>query len=81
MVGEANRPFIAADEAGFRAALARLADDAALRAAVGAENRRVAAERFTESGMVAGYQSLYARAMEGYDVFTGRFLGSDSAFD
>lgn len=81
MVGEANRPFIAADEAGFRAALARLTGDAALRAAVGAEDRRVAAERFTRSGMVAGYQSLYARAMEGYDVFTGRFLGFDPAFD
>lgn len=71
MVSDANRTFIADDEAGFRAALARMAADGALRTAVGEENRRIAAEHFDESGMVAAYQKLYARAMEGYDVFTG----------
>lgn len=77
MVSDANRPFIAADEAAFRAALAHMADDAALRAAVGAENRRVAAERFDESTMVAAYESLYGRALEGYGPFSGGWVGLD----
>ena len=77
MVSDANRPFIADDEAAFRAALARLGTDAALRAAVGAANRCVAAERFDESIMVARYQKLYAGALDGYDVFTGRWIGFD----
>lgn len=77
MVAPINRPFVAADEKGFRAALARMVLKDGLRAEVGAANRRISAERFDESIMVAAYQKLYARAMEGYDVFTGRFLGID----
>ena len=71
MVAEENRRFIAADEAGFRAALAELADNAPLRVQVGAANRRVAAERFDESTMVAAYENLYGRALAGRRLFSG----------
>jgi len=77
MVAGDNRPFVAGDEAAFRAALARMADDPALRAAVGAANRRVAAERFDESTMVDAYERLYARALDGYGLFSGRWIGID----
>lgn len=77
MVSDANRPFVAAGEAAFRAALAQMAGDAALRSRVGAENRRVAAERFDESVMVAAYEKLYAGALEGYGPFSGRWVGID----
>ena len=77
MVSDANRPFVAAGEAAFRNALARMAGDAALRAEVGAANRRVAAERFDESKMVDAYEKLYARALEGYGPFSGGWVGCD----
>src|SRR3546814_2678928 len=51
-------------EAAFRAALARMADDPALRAAVGAANRRVAAERFDESTMEIGRASCRERVCQ-----------------
>jgi len=71
MVAPENRHFIAADEAGFRAALAEVAADPVLRARIGAANRRVAAERFDESAMVAAYENLYGRALAGRRLFTG----------
>jgi glycosyltransferase involved in cell wall biosynthesis len=71
MVSDANRPFIAADEAGFRDGLARLAADGDLRARIGAANRRAAAERFDESTMVAAYENLYGRALRGRRLFQG----------
>ena len=71
MVSEENRPFIAADEEGFRAALAVLVSDPALRRSVGEANRRVAAERFDESTMVAAYENLYGRALAGRRLFSG----------
>ena len=71
MVSDANRDFIAPDEAGFRANLARLAADGDLRARLGAANRRVAAERFDESTMVAAYENLYGRALRGRRLFSG----------
>lgn len=77
MVAGANRPYIAADEAAFRAALARICESAALRAEVGAANRSVAAERFDESNMVDAYEKLYARALEGYGPFSGGWVGFD----
>ncbi len=77
MVSDANRPFVAADEAAFRNALARVAGDAALRAEAGAANRRIAAERFDESNMVGAYEKLYARALEGYGPFSGGWVGCD----
>src|SRR3546814_5474185 len=46
MVAAENRSFVATTEAAFRAALARMTDDAALRIAIGAANRQVAAEHF-----------------------------------
>ncbi len=77
MVAPENRPFVAVDEASFRAALRRLTDDAALRSSVGAANRRAAAERFDESTMVDSYENLYARALKGYGLFSGRWMGID----
>lgn len=71
MVAPDNRHFIAADEGGFRAALAELAADPGLRARIGAANRRVAAERFDESAMVAAYENLYGRALKGRRLFAG----------
>lgn len=71
MVSDAGRPFIAADEADFREGLARLVADGDLRARVGAANRRVAAERFDESTMVAAYENLYGRALRGRRLFQG----------
>lgn len=77
MVAGANRPYVAADEAAFRASLLRMAEDAALRAEVGAANRRVAVERFDESRMVGAYEKLYARGLEGYGPFSGGWVGFD----
>ena len=71
MVASDNRHFIAADEARFRAALAEVAADPAVRARIGAANRQVAAERFDESTMVAAYEYLYGRALAGRRLFTG----------
>ena len=71
MVAAENRRFIAADEAGFRAALAEFARDATLRAQVGAANRRIAAEQFDETTMVAAYENLYGRALAGRRLFSG----------
>lgn len=71
MVAPDNRHFIAADEAGFRAALAEVAADPHLRARIGVANRRVAAERFDESAMVAAYENLYGRALKGRRLFAG----------
>lgn len=77
MVSDANRPFVASDESAFRAALARMAGDGALRAAVGAANRRAAAERFDESTMVAAYEKLYAQPLGGYGLFGGEQVAID----
>lgn len=71
MVSEENRPFIAADEEGFRAALAVLVSDPVLRRSVGEANRRVAAERFDELTMVAAYENLYGWALAGRRLFSG----------
>ncbi|MBJ7438804.1 MAG: glycosyltransferase family 4 protein [Sphingopyxis sp.] len=71
MVAPGNRHFIAADETAFRVALAQLVADPDLRARVGAANRRVAAERFDESAMVAAYENLYGRALKGRRLFAG----------
>ena len=77
MVSDANRPYVAADEAGFRAALAQLCEQASLRADVGAANRRAAAAQFDESDMVGAYEKLYARALQGYGPFGGGWVGCD----
>lgn len=71
MVAADNRHLIAVDEAGFRVALAELTADGDLRARIGAANRRVAAERFDESAMVAAYENLYGRALKGRRLFAG----------
>lgn len=77
MVSPENRPFIASDEQALRVALQHLVSDPALRRSIGAANRRAAAERFDESIMVAGYENLYARALNGYGLFSGRWVGGD----
>ena len=65
MVAPANRRFIvpAADGAGLARALATLAGDAALRAAIGAENRARAEACFDEAAMIGHYRALYAGAL------------------
>ncbi len=70
MVSDDNCRFVAANEAEFRAALAELASDAALRRSVGDANRQIAATRFDESTMVAAYETLYGRALEGRRLFS-----------
>lgn len=71
MVAPDNRNFIATDEAGFRAALTEVTADHVLRARIGAANRRVAAEQFDESIMVAAYENLYGRVLNGRRLFAG----------
>ncbi|WP_428629812.1 glycosyltransferase [Sphingopyxis sp.] len=77
MVSAANRPYIAADETNFRMALLKLVENATLRTDVGADNRIVARKRFDETHMVAAYEKLYARALDGYGPFSGRWIGVD----
>lgn len=71
MVSGQNFPFIAAEDAAFRKALATLTEDAALRLRIGQANRDVAAARFDESIMVAAYENLYGRALKGRRLFSG----------
>ncbi|WP_439568131.1 glycosyltransferase family 4 protein [Sphingopyxis sp.] len=71
MVAPDNRRFVANDETAFRAALAALVADGELRARIGTANRRVAAQRFDESTMVAAYQKLYGKALKGRRLFAG----------
>jgi len=65
MVGARNRKFIVPpqDEAAFTAALARLADDAALRETLGGGNRQRALQCFDESLMFQLYARLYLAAL------------------
>lgn len=70
MVATENRRLVAAGEADFRAGLAELVADAGLRTAIGAANRRAAEERLDETTMVAAYESLYGRALEGRRLFS-----------
>jgi len=59
MVSEENRPFICDDIGG---ALATLADDPALRTAIGAANRTKAAAQFDDRAMIQRYAALYGEA-------------------
>lgn len=65
MVADANRPFVVPrqDEAGFAAALRRLADDPDLRAELGAANRAKAVAEYDEATMIARYAALYGGAI------------------
>jgi glycosyltransferase involved in cell wall biosynthesis len=65
MLAEANRRFITpkGDEAALAAALAELAGDAQLRAAVGAGNRARALAEYDEATMVAAYRRVYGDAL------------------
>ena len=49
----------------------RLTPSFVLRAQVGAANRRIAAEQFDETTMVAAYENLYGRALAGRRLFSG----------
>ncbi len=64
IVAEDNKPLIVApeDEAGFAAALDSLADQPALRRAIGEANRALARERYDEADMIAAYARLYGEA-------------------
>ena len=61
MVDAANRPFITApgNEAALAQALRALADDTALRQAIGAKNREKARRDYDAKAMIAAYRALY----------------------
>lgn len=65
MVAAENAPYLAApgDEAGLATAMATLAADPDLRAAIGTANRARAAAQYDEARMVAAYRAVYARAL------------------
>ena len=65
MVAAANQPFITqpGDEAALAQALCVLADDAALRAAIGADNQAKARAEYDETAMIETYRALYAGAI------------------
>lgn len=67
MAAKENREFIAAagDDAAFAAALARLVDDPALRARLGAANAAKARAAFGLDAMISAHKALYAEALEG----------------
>jgi glycosyltransferase involved in cell wall biosynthesis len=65
MVAPANAPFIApaGDEVALAESLCRLAQSAALRRTIGAENRKKARTEFDEAKMIAAYREVYAAAL------------------
>tara|TARA_R110000787_G_scaffold134521_1_gene246900 strand:- start:5995 stop:7140 length:1146 start_codon:yes stop_codon:yes gene_type:complete len=63
MVATANQPYVVTDEAGLADALGALADDADLRATLGAANRDRATRDYAEKTMVAAYGALYGEAL------------------
>ena len=63
MVSPQNQPFVVADEAGLADALRILADDADLRARLGAANRERASRDYAETTMVDAYAALYGQAL------------------
>lgn len=69
MVASENRPFITAvgDEAALAQALRTLADDPAMRTAIGAVNREKARKAYDEAHMIDRYRRLYWAAM-GRDI-------------
>jgi glycosyltransferase involved in cell wall biosynthesis len=64
IVADENKPFVTelGDEGGYAGALARLIEDAPLRAALGEANRRRANTVYPLPGMFAAYRALYAEA-------------------
>jgi L-malate glycosyltransferase len=60
IVDEANRPLINSDETAYRANLATLVEDAALRSHIGRANRAKAAEHYDEDVMIDRYAQLYS---------------------
>jgi glycosyltransferase involved in cell wall biosynthesis len=73
MVSAENSAFITRvdDPAGLAQALARVATGDAVRARLGAANRRHAGEHFREEGMIAAYRSAYSAAL-GFELAPGR---------
>ena len=65
MVAQENLPFVVppGDEAALGLAMRQLADDAGLRAAVGAANKAKARAEFDEGAMIERYRALYWGAM------------------
>jgi L-malate glycosyltransferase len=64
-----NRPFIVPkeDEDALAMAIAKLAGEPALRASIGAANRKLALAEYGENTMFARYRQLYANAMKRAD--------------
>ncbi len=71
MVSDDNRPLIVAveDEAAFAAALDSLAEQPALRRAIGAANREKARADYDEKKMIAAYAKLYGEAIGRPEAF------------
>ncbi|HEV7233698.1 MAG TPA: glycosyltransferase family 4 protein [Sphingorhabdus sp.] len=69
IVARENLPFIVArqDEAALAQAIARLADDAKLRDAVGQANKALAFSQYDEATMFARYRQLYGTAINRAD--------------
>lgn len=63
MVAPENRRFVVADEAGLAKALGVLANDADLRARLGAANQARAVRDFAEDAMLDAYARLYGEAL------------------
>jgi glycosyltransferase involved in cell wall biosynthesis len=63
MVAPENRPFVVRDGEGLARALGALADDAGLRARLGAANRARASRDFAEEAMLDAYARLYGEAL------------------
>jgi glycosyltransferase involved in cell wall biosynthesis len=63
MVAPENLPFIVADGEGLARALGALADDADLRARLGAANRARALRDYAEDAMLNAYARLYGEAL------------------
>lgn len=63
MVAVENQPFIAGGEDGLTQALAKLAQDEALRNRIGAANRARARAEYDDATMVAAYRGVYGAAM------------------
>jgi glycosyltransferase involved in cell wall biosynthesis len=65
MVAGENRQFLTppGDEVALSQVLAALAEDAGLRASVGAANRARAEQEYDEARMISAYRNLYAGAL------------------
>ena len=76
MVGPGNRPYVVApaDDSGYAAALAALAEDAAARRELGEANRRRCLEHYDMGAMTQAYLNLYRGTLRGKPMRTNPSL-------